>query len=143
MPRHKLVLKIEDKVIHMTVEETVSIAAIYTQIAKYLGYDVTLHQTIGKDTWTLYPNEFAKDGMHFAYNVHVKRVVPLAEGERTKDGDWTLHVIPGVLRAEGSTAADESGGASGGGGGASGGKASGGKKKRERAEKEESEGIRI
>jgi len=98
VPRHLIVFKIEDKVIHMTVEMTVSMRAIYAKIEQYLGFDVTLHQTDKKETYLLDHNDISEHGMNFGYHVDIKRVVPL-NLERTKDGCWTKHEIPGVLRA--------------------------------------------
>ena len=104
--RHLIVFHTnEDKLIHMTVEITVSIGAIYAQIKQYLGFDVTLHQTIKNKTYKLDPNEIAEDGMHFGYSVDVKPVVSVPV-ERTKDGRRILHEMPGILRAA-SPPADE------------------------------------
>jgi len=87
----------EDMVIHLTVEETARIGGMYDKINAHFGAEVTLHQTIKKQEYTLDPNKIAKDGMHFGSSVYVKRVVPV-QVERTKDGSWTKYEIPGVLR---------------------------------------------
>ncbi len=87
----------EDMVIHLTVEETARIGGMYDKINAHFGAEVTLHQTIKEQEYTLDPNKIAKDGMHFGSSVYVKRVVPV-QVERTKDGSWTKHEIPGVLR---------------------------------------------
>jgi hypothetical protein len=100
IPRHLIVFKIEDKIIHLTVEYTVSIAAIYAEIEKHLGCAVTLHQTDKKNkTRMLNPNEIAEDGMNFGYSVDVKRLVPVPV-HPNNDGRRTLHEIYEVLRAD-------------------------------------------
>ncbi len=99
VPRHLLVLKTGDKVIHLTVEYTVSIAAIY-EIEKYLGYTVTLHQTDKKKkTRMLNPNEIAEDGMNFGYSIDVKRLVPVPV-DPNNDCHRTFHEIHKVLCAD-------------------------------------------
>jgi hypothetical protein len=89
-----------DKVIHLTAEYTVSMAAIYAEVEKHLGFEVTLHQTIRKKTRMLDRNsrESAEDHMDFGYNINVERVGPVPVA-RTEDKSWRLIVINAVLRA--------------------------------------------
>jgi hypothetical protein len=100
IPRHLIVFHTpEENIIHLTVEYTVSIAAIIAEIEKYLGYAVTLHQTDKKNkTRKLNPNEIAEDGMNFGYSVDVKRLVTVPVDPNNK-GRRTLHEIRKVLRA--------------------------------------------
>jgi hypothetical protein len=100
VPRHLIVFHTGDnKVIHLTVEYTVSIAAIYAEIEKHLGYAVTLHQTDKKNkTRMLNPKEIAEDGMDFGYSVDVKRRVPVPV-DPNKDTRRTFLEIHKVLRA--------------------------------------------
>ncbi len=98
LPRHLLVAKMEDKVIHINVEMRVLIRDIKAQFEKYLGFEVSMHQTDKKKTYTLDPSDIAEDGLNFGYHVDLQRVVPVPV-QRTEDGSWTKHEIRGVLRS--------------------------------------------
>jgi hypothetical protein len=100
VPRHLLVFKAGDKVIHLTAEYTVSMAAIYAEVEKHLGFEVSMHQTIKRKTRMLDRNsrETAEDHMDFGYNINVERAGPVPVA-RTEDKTWRLIVIDKVLRA--------------------------------------------
>jgi hypothetical protein len=110
VPRHHLIFyTVKNKVIHLTVEETVPMRAIFEQIEEFVGYAVTLHQTLlqkNKPPWEKEKNVMlnrsdivAEQGMDFGYSVMIKPVVP----EKAINPGLRLRrehsYIPGVLRA--------------------------------------------
>ena len=86
VPRCEVVFDTEDDdVLRLWVQDTDSIAAVYSKIKEHMGFDVELYQTYKKKTYLLNPNELVEDsegfGLHMGCRVHVKRAAPVVEGE--------------------------------------------------------------
>jgi hypothetical protein len=110
VPRHHLIFHtVKNKMIHLTVEETVPMRAIFEQIEEFVGYAVTLHQTLLQKNQPLCDKEktvklersdiAAKDGMHFGDSVMLRAVVPGKPTNPCLRLPRLHDYIPGVLRA--------------------------------------------
>ena len=90
-PRYQLVLHFEGQIAHLWVKESDSIEFIYTESREWLGFNVSIYQTIEhrtydedwntiieEETYKLDPNKLVGDGMNLGYSVTLKRLPDVA-----------------------------------------------------------------